>query len=129
MTWDDVRALRAAGMDIGSHTRTHRVLDTMEPRALAEELVGSREDIERAIGARVSAISYPVGRPIRRVPLLERAIRDAGYEVGFSVETRANPLLRSALDGFNITRVSVEGSLSHRRFAALLAAPELSGAV
>jgi len=127
MTWDDVRALHAAGMDIGSHTRTHRVLDTVEPGELAAELAQSRADIERAIGAKVTSLSYPVGRPIRRLPMIERAVRDAGYEVGFSVEARANVLSRAALDPLNVTRMPVDGTLSPHRLAALLAAPELSG--
>jgi peptidoglycan/xylan/chitin deacetylase (PgdA/CDA1 family) len=128
MTWDDVRALHAAGMGIGSHTRTHRVLDTLDPSALRDELVGSRLDIERAIRARVSAISYPVGRPIRGLPLLERAVRTAGYDVGFAVEDRANPLVRLARDPFNVARRSLDGATSRHGLAALLAAPELSGA-
>ena len=31
MTWDEVRAMRRAGMDVQSHTRTHRVLTTLPP--------------------------------------------------------------------------------------------------
>jgi peptidoglycan/xylan/chitin deacetylase (PgdA/CDA1 family) len=128
MTWDDVRALRQAGMDIGSHTRTHRVLDTVEPASLAAELADSKADIEREIGAPVSSLAYPVGRPIRRLPILERAVRDAGYEVGFSVETRANSL-HTALDRFNVMRLPVSSTMSPDRLAALLAAPELAGVV
>jgi peptidoglycan/xylan/chitin deacetylase (PgdA/CDA1 family) len=128
MTWDDIRALRDGGMDIGSHTRTHRVLDTVEPSALDGELVASRTDIEREIGGRVTALAYPVGRPVRRLPLLERAVRDAGYRVGFSVETRANSLA-SPVDPFNVMRLPVCGTTSPDRLAALLAAPELAGSV
>ena len=128
MTWDDVRALHAAGMDIGSHTGTHRVLDTLAAEPLAHELVSSRTEIEQAIGARVSALAYPVGRPIRAVPLLERAVRAAGYDIGFSVEPRANAVARSLFDPFNVARVAVVRSMSDDRLAALLAAPELSGA-
>lgn len=128
MTWDDVRALHAAGMDIGSHTRTHRVLDTVTPGDLVDELVKSKADIESAIGAKVASLSYPVGRPIRRLPLIERAVRDAGYDIGFSVESRANRL-GSAFDPFNVTRLPIDQEVSLDRLAALLAAPELSGAV
>lgn len=128
MTWDDVRALHRAGMDIGSHTRTHRVLDTVEPAALPGELVDARTRIEREIGAPVTALAYPVGRPIRALPLLERAVREAGYQVGFSVEVRANSLA-APLDPLNLSRVPVYGSTSPERLAALLAAPELAGSV
>ena len=128
MTWDDVRALREGGMDIGSHTRTHRVLDTVDPRALPDELVESKAEIERAIGAKVASLSYPVGRAVRRLPLIENAVRDAGYEIGFSVESKPNRLA-ATFDPFNVTRVPVNGSWTHHRLAAVVAAPELAGAV
>jgi len=128
MTWDDVRALHEAGMDIGSHTRTHRVLDTVEPGGLTDELVASKADIERALKIKISSLSYPVGRAIRKLPLIERAVRDAGYEIGFSVETRANSLVRAAFDPFNVARLPVEPGLSRDRLAAFLAAPEMLGA-
>src|SRR5262249_7217859 len=38
MTWDQVRALAKAGMDVESHSRGHRVLQTLEPSALRDEL-------------------------------------------------------------------------------------------
>ena len=62
MTWDDVRALAGAGMDIESHTRTHRVLDTLDRDQLRDELVGSRRDLEAQLGRPIRAIAYPVGR-------------------------------------------------------------------
>lgn len=82
MGWDDIRALAAAGMDIGSHTRWHRVLETLDPAALEEELVGSRRDLERELGAKVRAFAYPVGRP--PAPAVRRAVAAAGYEVAFT---------------------------------------------
>lgn len=128
MTWDDVRALHLGGMDIGSHTRTHRVLDTIEPGGLAAELVESKAEIERELGIKIQSLSYPVGRPIRRLPLIERAVRDAGYQIGFSVESRANSLSRSAFDPYNVRRLPMEPTTSRDKLAAYLAAPELHGA-
>jgi peptidoglycan/xylan/chitin deacetylase (PgdA/CDA1 family) len=129
MTWDDVRALHAAGMAIGSHTRTHRVLDTVAAEELAGELAQSRADIERAIGAPVISVAYPVGRPVRRLLFLEREVRRAGYEVGFSVEDRSNPLATAPHDRLNLTRRAMNADISRDRLAALLAGPELVGAM
>ena len=74
MTWDQVRALRRAGMDVQSHTRTHRVLQTLAPAQLRDELCGSKADLERELDAPVVAISYPRGarRGRRRARLHER---------------------------------------------------------
>src|SRR5690349_9122872 len=47
MTWDQLRALSRAGMDVESHTRRHRVLQTLDDDALRDELLGSRQDLEQ----------------------------------------------------------------------------------
>ena len=62
MTWDHVRALRRAGMDVQSHTSTHRVLQTLPPAALAEELTSSKKMLEGVLDEPIRSISYPVDR-------------------------------------------------------------------
>lgn len=125
MTWDDARALAASGMEIGSHTRSHRVLHTLSPDQLATELAGSRADIEGAIGRPPRAISYPVGRSISRMPALVRAVREAGYQVGLSAEPRGNPIGGAALDRYDLARLPVDALMRRDHLGAFLAAPEL----
>lgn len=125
MTWDDVRDLRRAGMEIGSHTATHRVLQTLEPAALTGELVQSRDAIAAELGAAPRAISYPVGRSLRRTPALARAVQDAGYQVGFSAEQRAIPVRGGAIDAFDLARVPVDVGITPHHLRTLLAVPEL----
>lgn len=76
MTWDHVRALRRAGMGVQSHTRTHRVLQTLRPDELEDELGGSRSDLERALGESIRAVAYPVGFPLARTSGSWGRIRD-----------------------------------------------------
>ncbi len=45
MSWDEVRALRSAGMSVQSHTRNHRTLHTLSTAELVDELAGSREEL------------------------------------------------------------------------------------
>lgn len=122
MTWDDVRALRAAGMDVEAHTRTHRVLETLPEERLAYELQGSKADLEREIGGRVRAISYPVGRPIPDGHVIRRALRDAGYEVGFSYDTGTQPLSR-AVDRYDVRRIGLDENTPLSLFRAMMAMP------
>jgi peptidoglycan/xylan/chitin deacetylase (PgdA/CDA1 family) len=84
MTWDQVRALRAAGMGIGSHTRNHRVLQTLPAGELRDELNESRSTLERELGEMITTIAYPVGRPIAALPAVRQAVADAGYQLGFT---------------------------------------------
>jgi peptidoglycan/xylan/chitin deacetylase (PgdA/CDA1 family) len=123
MTWDHVRGLRQAGMDVGSHTRTHRVLQTLTPAHLADELRGSREDLRRELGEEVVALAYPDGRGVARGSPIRRAILDAGYEIGFTYNVGIQRLRR--VDPLGIGRVSVEPSVSAPAFRGSLAIPAL----
>jgi peptidoglycan/xylan/chitin deacetylase (PgdA/CDA1 family) len=121
MTWDDVRALRVEGMDVGSHTRTHRVLQTLSPSELAPELAGSRADLESELGAPISAIAYPVGASIAGYPEIRAAVEAAGYRLGFNYGPGLQGL--SALDPFDVRRLAPHHTMDDTRFSTLLAAP------
>lgn len=124
MTWDDVRALKDAGMHVESHTRTHRVLQTLTPDDLREELAGSRRELENQVDARVQAIAYPTGVPIEDRPDIRAAIENAGYRVGFSAGTGVNSL-RNPGDRFSVGRLWVDNGYSTSRFRAILALPSV----
>jgi peptidoglycan/xylan/chitin deacetylase (PgdA/CDA1 family) len=128
MRWDDIRRLHAAGMDIQSHTRSHRVLQTLPNRYLIEELVGARHDIERELEHPVRTVAYPVGYSIRHLPDIRRAVQAAGYEVGFTNASGVNYLWRT-IDPFDIRRIAMERELSMSMFRAQLAVPPLGYAV
>jgi peptidoglycan/xylan/chitin deacetylase (PgdA/CDA1 family) len=125
MTWDDVRTLRRSGMDVGSHTRTHRVLQTLAPEELSAEFAGSRADLESALGESITAIAYPVGPSIAGEPLIRSAATAAGYRLGFTYGTGLQPLGR--VDPLDIHRIAVEHTFDDARFCTLLAAPWLEG--
>jgi peptidoglycan/xylan/chitin deacetylase (PgdA/CDA1 family) len=130
MTWDQVRAMERAGMSIESHTRTHRVLETLDDDALRDELAGSRQDLERELGHPIEAIAYPVGRRIQGARI-RAALADAGYRVGFANCDGLNPLwpsaLRSALsfDPFDLRRTATNRSYSDSMFISQVAVPAL----
>jgi peptidoglycan/xylan/chitin deacetylase (PgdA/CDA1 family) len=132
MTWDEVRALAAAGMDVESHTRSHRVLQTVPSSQFSDELLGARLDLERELRRPVRAIAYPVGRPITDRPGLHSAVRDAGYRLGFSNATGTNALLPTPLrrlrelDPFDLRRLAMGRDFSEAMFLGQLALPQLA---
>jgi peptidoglycan/xylan/chitin deacetylase (PgdA/CDA1 family) len=75
MTWEEIGTLAQAGWEIGSHTRTHPHLTEIGDAALAEELEGSKADLERMLGA-CDSLAYPYGCVDDRVA---EAARAAGY--------------------------------------------------
>jgi peptidoglycan/xylan/chitin deacetylase (PgdA/CDA1 family) len=125
MTWDQVRALRRAGMGVQSHTRTHRILEGLGPRELSDELSGSRAELERELGEPVHAIAYPVGKPLAGGSAVRGALADAGYELGFSNGTGSTPLWGQR-DRFDIRRQSIWRSVPPSHLLGMLAVPQLA---
>ena len=58
MSWDEVRRLAGLGFSLGAHTRSHAVLTLTSGATRADEIRGSKEDIERETGQRVRDFSY-----------------------------------------------------------------------
>ena len=124
MTWEEVLALRDAGMDIESHTRRHRVLQTLDDEALRDELSGSRDDLARELGRAPRTVAYPVGRSIAAHAQIRAAVHAAGYRVGFSNASGAT-WLRTGIDPFDIGRLAMDRELPDAMFFGQLAIPQL----
>ena len=123
MTWDQVRELHAAGMDIGSHGATHQMLAKMTDAELDGELDASRSAIARETGAPPVSISYPVGgRRAYDARVIER-VRAHGFRIGCSYISGTNPA--RSLDLQELRRLPIEREMGLPGFAALLAMPEL----
>ena len=60
MTWEQVGEVSDL-VGIGSHTLTHRNLRYLERDDIEDEVAGSKREIERRLGRRVLAFSYPNG--------------------------------------------------------------------
>jgi len=78
---DDIVALSAAGMRIGSHGLHHRDWRGLTDVDLREELAGSRAMLAELLDAEVTEAACPFGSYDRRVL---RALRAAGYERVFT---------------------------------------------
>lgn len=132
MTWDHIRALARAGMDVESHSRWHRVLQTLDEGSLRDELDGSKRDLESQLGRPVRAIAYPVGRRISHVARIREAIIRAGYRLGLtnaSGATRIWPnLLRGVwpTDRLDISRLSTDRAMSDAMYFTQLAVPRFA---
>jgi len=125
MTWDHVRALKQAGMDVESHTRTHRVLQTLPEPELMTELEGSRRDIEQQLGAAPRALAYPIGKPIHKNSPIRSALARAGYRIGLTNGTGPTPTWRRC-DPYDIRRQTVARDLPLPYLLSILALPPLA---
>jgi peptidoglycan/xylan/chitin deacetylase (PgdA/CDA1 family) len=123
MSWDEIRALKRAGMEIHSHTRSHRILQNLRPPELRSEIAGSRDDLIRELGGPVRAIAYPVGRSVARHPEIARLVRASGYELGFTLGVRRFGPAPHPLD---IGRIAPDRGMAPCLFRALLVHPALA---
>jgi peptidoglycan/xylan/chitin deacetylase (PgdA/CDA1 family) len=81
LTWPEVRALAAAGMEIGSHGTTHRRLSTLTGEEALEELSASKRELEARLATPVEVFAYPYNASRRRLRVL---VRQAGYRAAVS---------------------------------------------
>lgn len=61
MNQRDWQAWLAAGMDVGSHTRTHADLGKLDKVEALDQIQGSRAELERTLGCEVRHFCYPYG--------------------------------------------------------------------
>lgn len=105
--WDDCRRIAQAGMEVGSHSLTHRRLATLDAAKVASDLAAARERIEAELGRPCRHCACPWGQPDvdylpEREPTLARA---AGYRSFFTtVAQRAQP----GADPWSLPRVRME---------------------
>jgi peptidoglycan/xylan/chitin deacetylase (PgdA/CDA1 family) len=79
----DVRNL-PPNIEIGSHTRTHPILPTIDDARATDEIENSRQALEELAGRPVTCFCYPNGQFSRR----DQRIVGGAYEVAVTVEER-----------------------------------------
>jgi peptidoglycan-N-acetylglucosamine deacetylase len=76
---DEIRVLHANGMEIGSHTLTHRLLSGRAAEEVRYEFKESKARLEDIVGAPVVSISYPEGAFTTTICA---ALAETGYALG-----------------------------------------------
>jgi peptidoglycan/xylan/chitin deacetylase (PgdA/CDA1 family) len=76
---DQVRAVAAAGHEVGSHTMTHARLAGADPGTLTAEVAGSRQVLQDVLQTEVAGFCYPYGA---YDPAAADAVQAAGYGNG-----------------------------------------------
>jgi peptidoglycan/xylan/chitin deacetylase (PgdA/CDA1 family) len=61
LTVDELRALQAAGNEIGNHTVSHSNLEAMDPARLTSEIFGASRIIASDVGVWPQSFAYPAG--------------------------------------------------------------------
>ncbi|WP_371375767.1 polysaccharide deacetylase family protein [Thalassotalea aquiviva] len=105
MNWADVMTLIDSGMEIGSHTISHRILSQLSPDEQTVELEKSKHLIELETQKEINAIVYPVGVKDSYTPETQAIAQKAGYILGFNNIPGLN---RKAINHFDLNRFSID---------------------
>jgi peptidoglycan/xylan/chitin deacetylase (PgdA/CDA1 family) len=62
MTWNEVKALRAMGFEIGAHTCNHPNLLQIPLDIARNEIIWSKKELEQILGETIEYFAYPGGR-------------------------------------------------------------------
>ena len=114
LTWEQLRLLENRGIEVASHTVSHRALTSLSDAQLAAELRTSRAALERALGHEVRWFAYPFGAHDRRVVA---AVRRAGYLLA---TTTVSGDEQSARAPFELRRLSVANTTGVAGLASML---------
>ncbi len=112
MTQNDWRAWRDAGMDIGSHTRTHANLTQLPADKAREQIATAKDELEQALDCEVRHFCYPYGQ---FSPEHSAMVKAAGY---ITATTTQRGRVSVGADPFTLRRIMVARATHLGLFAA-----------
>ena len=111
LSWAEIKALHAEGMEIGSHTYTHPDLRGKPYDYVVWQVLGSKEAIEARTEEPVRVFSYPSGRYDQQVV---EVLKSTSYWGAVAIGQGVH---QSSDRTFELQRIRVRGSYSLRDFA------------
>jgi peptidoglycan/xylan/chitin deacetylase (PgdA/CDA1 family) len=101
MTWPMIEEMSRGGMEFGSHTINHYLLNEQTAQRITEELVGSKAALEQHVVLPIVALAYPGGG---HNPLVVSLVPKAGYGAAVGV---AASLDQARSDLFLLHRITI----------------------
>jgi peptidoglycan/xylan/chitin deacetylase (PgdA/CDA1 family) len=104
LTWSEVQELMRGGVTIGSHTVEHPIMSSLDLERREWEVVQSKQEIERHLGAPCTLFSYPNGTADDFDDCDKANLQQAGYIAAVTqiAGTNDNGTDRFALKRLNI---------------------------
>jgi len=113
LTWEQLKQMADAGMEIGSHGKLHQYMGKQETEEALEEIFGSKQELEEHLDKKISAIAYPFGSKSEAV--IEQ-VKAAGYLAARDI---VNGTRQAKADLFKLKAYFV--TADEKRFGWLLA--------
>ncbi len=116
LDWPEIEELARAGVEFGSHTRTHRILSRCSEAVQEDELRASRDVIRERLG-RCELLAYPNGARADFTARTQALAARVGYRCGLTTEPGLN---RTSADVFALRRVPVGADADVAKFERLM---------
>jgi len=117
-TRQELRELVAAGVEIGSHTRSHANLGVLQDSGLLyDEVVGARDELQDALDCPIRYFAFPFGQHENLSPAAFALAASAGYEGVVSAYGGYN---FPGDDSFHLQRPCVDGPEMKLKNAVML---------
>jgi peptidoglycan/xylan/chitin deacetylase (PgdA/CDA1 family)/GT2 family glycosyltransferase len=114
LSWSELAGLSEAGVEMGSHSVSHRPLDVLPMAEVTRELLDSKKVLEDHLDVSVASFCYPHGYSSSRV---RREVRRAGYANACVVGRR---IARSTDDVEALPRLQVRPGATGQSFDELV---------
>ncbi len=106
MSWDDLRALRSQGFEIGSHTDTHLDMGKTDAETVRADLALSKQKLLDALGSSSAQLfAYPFGGPEHISRRSRELVREAGFQCCLACHGGINA---TTPDPFDLNRIPVD---------------------
>ena len=87
LTSEQVKKLKAAGMEIGGHTVNHPILQAVDINTAKKEIYENKNFLEDLLKEKISSFAYPNGKPGKDYgPQHIALVKEAGYSSAVSTE-------------------------------------------
>jgi peptidoglycan/xylan/chitin deacetylase (PgdA/CDA1 family) len=109
LTWEEVRELRKAGIEFGSHTVSHPELRRLSLLEVERELRDSKDQMEQQLSEQVTAFAYPYAFP-QDIPEFARALHGLLVQAGYTCcATTEIGRVKAGDDPFRLKRLPANG--------------------
>lgn len=114
LSWDEVREMSENGISFGAHSVTHPILTKVSLEEANEQIIKSKQLIEKELGQDIKAFSYPNGAPGDYNDNIKRIL----YEQGFTCAVAGMPPRTVDLkdDVYEIGRIWAAGNFDVFKF-------------
>jgi len=104
LSWREIEEMSIEKITFGAHTVTHPILTRMPLAKAIDEIVSSKETIERRLSSPVRLFAYPNGGPDDFNEPIKRALKDAGFLCGVTTLWGSND---THTDPYELRRVQL----------------------